>query len=114
MLTRLSEELGSPGGARRVVQAWLDELPGRLQDARECAAGGEMARLREVTHTLKSTCALVDARTAAELAAALERRAAEGEMLQPREVDRLVRVAEHAATVVSAWPQEGEPPGRDA
>jgi hypothetical protein len=30
-------------------------------------------------------------------------------MVQPREVDRLIRVAELAAGVVSAWLQESEP-----
>ncbi len=107
-LSRLSEDLGSLEGARRVVQAWLEELPGRLQETRSSAKDADSDRLREVTHTLKSTCALVDAASAAEMAAGAERMAAAGEIVAPQDIERLVAAAERAATVVRGWLQESE------
>ena len=105
-LTRLSDDLGSPEGARRVVQAWLEELPGRLQEARESLAQEDTEHLREVTHTLKSTCALVDAASATDLAAEIERLAAAGDPVDEQAVERLVAAAERAAEVVRAWLRE--------
>ncbi len=107
-LTRLSDDLGSLEGARRVVQAWLEELPGRLQETRASVADADSDRLREVTHTLKSTCALVDAASAARMAAGVEGVAADGEIAGAQDIDRLVVACERAATVVRAWLQESE------
>jgi HPt (histidine-containing phosphotransfer) domain-containing protein len=90
------------------VQAWLEELPGRLQETRSSAQDADSDRLREVTHTLKSTCALVDAASAAEMAAGAERTAAAGQIVAAQDIERLVAAAERAATVVRAWLQESE------
>ena len=107
-LTLLADELGSLQSARRVVQAWLAELPGRIGEAAECAASEDRERLREVAHTLKSTCGLVDAAAAAALAAEIERAAAAGEPVPSGDVDRLVGAAERAERVVTAWFHETE------
>jgi two-component system sensor histidine kinase/response regulator len=104
-LTSLADELGSLDGARRVIDAWLSEMPGRLRDAKESSRAGDAGRLRDVAHALKGTLGLVDATSAAAVAAEVERHAA-GDAMQESEVTRLLTAAERVQTVVRGWYQE--------
>ena len=67
-LDRMAEELGSPVPVRKVAEAWLAELPERLDGLQVAAWARDPDSLREGAHTLKSTSALVGAHATAKLA----------------------------------------------
>ena len=102
-LDRMAAELGSAGHVRKIAQTWLTELPQRLDGLDVAARHGDAARLRAGAHTLKSTCALIGAGAAANLASDIERRAADGEAAGPELVDALRVTAEAAAARVRDW-----------
>ena len=102
-LDQMAEDLGSVAPVRRIAETWLGELPERLDDLDAAARHRDASRLRDGAHTLKSTCALVGAGAAAELAAGIERRAADGDASGADRVDALRVAAEAAAVRVRDW-----------
>ena len=101
-LGQLAEDLG-PHGAREVVDLWLSDLPGQLEELRVAAWGRDTARLRDGAHTLRSTTAVVGAVTVTALSTEVEQCVRAGEPVEIARVDALVRAAERAVTHVQAW-----------
>jgi len=101
-LDQLADDLGGDG-AREVVDLWLSDLPGQLEELRIAAWGRDASRLRDGAHTLRSTTAVVGAATVTALATDVEQRVRAGEAIEIARVDALARAAERAAAQVQAW-----------
>lgn len=86
-----------------MVDLWLSDLPGQLEELRVAAWGRDTARLRDGAHTLRSTTAVVGAVTVTALSTEVEQCVRAGEPVEIARVDALVRAAERAVTHVQAW-----------
>jgi HPt (histidine-containing phosphotransfer) domain-containing protein len=60
-LASLADEIGDRGLVMEAVQAFLDELPGRLQAIRDAVAVGDPEKIRSVAHALGSPAAMLGA-----------------------------------------------------
>jgi HPt (histidine-containing phosphotransfer) domain-containing protein len=74
-LTSLADEIGDKGLVMEAVQAFLDELPGRLTAIRDAVAEGDPEKIRSVAHALGSPAAMLGA-TAVSVSAKEMQRAA--------------------------------------
>lgn len=101
-LSALAEELGSRAAAQRIADAWLKELPERLHEVALASARDERERLGEAVHAMKSSCALLGAMRAAELAGQIEQQCRVGSPAR-ESVHALLTAAESAEAQVRFW-----------
>jgi len=60
-LASLADEIGDRALVMEAVQAFVDELPGRLLAIREAVAQGDPEKIRSVAHALGSPAAMLGA-----------------------------------------------------
>jgi CheY-like chemotaxis protein/HPt (histidine-containing phosphotransfer) domain-containing protein len=103
-LRSLEDQLGDADLVRETVRTYLAELPGRRVALRSALADDDRGTLRLVSHSLKSSSAMLGAVALSEACAELEQQSADGE---PEALAALVgRVearAPEAADALSRW-----------
>jgi HPt (histidine-containing phosphotransfer) domain-containing protein len=72
VLDRLLDELDDPALVATVIATYRRELPGRVEGIEDAARAGDLAELKAVAHTLKSTSSALGAEVLAERCRELE------------------------------------------
>jgi CheY-like chemotaxis protein/HPt (histidine-containing phosphotransfer) domain-containing protein len=108
VLDRLLEELDDPSLVATVIATYRRELAGRVEAIEDASRAGELAQLKAVAHTLKSTSAALGAATLATFCQQLEELAtSDAPAVGPLE-PLLARLGAERARVDAALDREGQ------
>ena len=103
-LADLADQLGDIDLVREVVQTYLSELEGRRHSLDSAVRSLDRAGIKLISHSLKSSSALVGAAVLSTVCAELEQLAAEGDQSEMlKRLDTIEDVAPETAAALERW-----------